>query len=301
MSRAPLVLAASLGLAACARHPTAPPTPSGPPAQLAATAAGSDDVIVARVNGRPVWGSCVAAQAAGSTRQAALDACIAFELLAQEAEARGLATDPEVVDATRTAMVSQLVAREFEDGITRPEQLGPTWQQIAARMRPALSHDEARGSTYVRVVVDPHATPAEDAAAHALADRIAATVNAQPGLTAPDFVALAQQVAGATKIEHANVQPNLHGWFNGAYGDALFALPELGATSPAVRTPWGWDVILYTSLFPATHPSEDELVRDIMPEAKHAYFPKWVDQIRRALGVHVQRFPDHIAAIGKVP
>ena len=314
MSRASLVLAASLGLVACARHPAAPASPSGPPAQLASTAAGSDDVIVARVNGRPVWGSCVAAEAAGpemegsgpvpgpgAARQAALDACIAFELLAQQAEARGLATDPEVVDATRTALVGQLVAHEFEDGITRPEQIGPTWNRVAAHMRPALSHDEARGSTYVRVVVAPKATPADDAAAHAVADRIAAAVNAAPGLTSPDFVALALQAAAGQKIQHGDVLPNLRGWFTPPYGDALFALPELGATSPAVRTKWGWDVILYTSQLPATHPSEDALVRDMMPEAKHAYFRAWVEQIRRALGVRVQRFPDHIAALGSLP
>ena len=301
MSRASLVLALLLGLVACARHQAAPASPSGPPAQLASTAAGSDDVIVARVNGRPVWGSCVAAEAAGSTREAALDACIAFELLAQQAEARGLATDPEVVDATRTALVGQLVAHEFEDGITTPQQIGPIWKRVAAHMVPALSHDEARGSTYVRVEVGPKATPADDAAAHALADRIAAAANAAPGLTSPDFVALALQVAAGKKIQHADVLPNLRGWFDGPYGDALFALPELGATSPAVRTKWGWDVVLYTSLLPATHPSKDELVRDMMPEAKHAYFNVWVEQIRRALGVHVQRYPDHIAALGRQP
>ena len=292
---------ALVALAACGAHPAAPPAPTGPPAPLAATAAGSDDVVVARVNGRPVWGSCVAAQARGLSRQAALDQCIAFELLAQEAERRGLATDPEVVDATRTALVSQLVTRAFEDGITRPDQIGPLWDRIASRMRPVLSHDEVRGSTYVRVVVDKKATPAEDAAAHALADQIAAAANATPGLTSPDFVALAEKVAAGRRIDHADVPPNLHAWFVPSYGDVLFALPDLGSTSPAVRTKWGWDVILLTSIIPAIHPDEATLDKEMMPEIKHAYFPHWVEQLRRSLGIRVTRYDQNIAALGSLP
>jgi len=47
-----------------------------------ATQQGAGDVIVAQVNGRPVWGSCVTAQSRGKSKQAALDECVAFELLA---------------------------------------------------------------------------------------------------------------------------------------------------------------------------------------------------------------------------
>lgn len=301
MRRLGLVL---IVLAACGGHPAPPPTPMGPPAQLADTAVGSDDVIVARVDGRPVWGSCVAAQAKGQpgkTKQAALDECIAFELLAQAAEARGLATDPEVVDKTRTALVGELVAHAFEDGITDPKQMGATWDRLAARMRPLLSHEEVRGSTYVRAVVDAKASPADEAAAHALATQIAAAANAEPGLTAPDFVALAEKVAAGRKLDHADVSPNLKAWFVGSYGDTLFALPELGATSGAVRTKWGWDVILLTSILPATHPSEADLVKQMMPEVKHAYFAQWVEGIRRSLGIHVQTFEKNIAALGNEP
>jgi len=54
--------------------------------------AGPGDAVVATVGGRPVWASCVAAQAARGTRtrRAALGECVDFELLAQAAEARGV-------------------------------------------------------------------------------------------------------------------------------------------------------------------------------------------------------------------
>src|SRR5262245_24622681 len=86
----------------------APPTPTGPPAAWLPTPA-ADDVQVATVNGKPVWGSCVTAQGAhAASKQDALKQCIDFELMAQAADARGLATDPDVALATRTALVSQL-------------------------------------------------------------------------------------------------------------------------------------------------------------------------------------------------
>jgi hypothetical protein len=87
-----------LVIVACG-SPNPPPTPVGPPAAIEAQRASPDDVIVAQVNGRPVWGSCVAIQAkrTGATRDAALRQCVDFELLAQSAEKRGFATNPDVV------------------------------------------------------------------------------------------------------------------------------------------------------------------------------------------------------------
>ena len=66
-----------------------------------APAAGSDDFVVARVDGHPIWASCVSAQATRTKgdRTTALRDCIDFELLAWRAAARGLLDDPDVRDA----------------------------------------------------------------------------------------------------------------------------------------------------------------------------------------------------------
>ena len=92
----PLAMRATLLLAIAACGGSSGPSPVPPPASSArpaplviATPRLTDgDVEVARVNGRPVWSSCVATQAAGAgsaeqLRRDALDQCIAFELLAQ--------------------------------------------------------------------------------------------------------------------------------------------------------------------------------------------------------------------------
>lgn len=268
----------------------APPLPSGPPASLVSTAEGDGDVIVARVDGQPVWGSCVKAQAEREhvTRAVALRECVDFELLAQAAARRGLATDPDVVDATRTALVNQLVAKDYEDAFTRPEDFGEFWNRamIQSKLAYRFRHVEYRASTYVRVPVKAK-PPADDPAAHALADKIAAALANERGLMPPDFIALAQQVAGSTKLAHEDVPLYKRGGLVDAYADALWAIPEIGRTSPAVRTPWGYDVILWTDDQPAASPSPDELARDALPAIKQAYFGTWATRIGHQLGVHV--------------
>src|SRR5262245_17970595 len=106
-------------VAACSGAPDPASTPRAAQAvSLVAPARGSDDVVVAQVNGRPVWGSCVAAQLQrmpAATRDGALRECVDFELLAQAAETRGLAAQAEVTDETRRALVSRLVETGFED------------------------------------------------------------------------------------------------------------------------------------------------------------------------------------------
>ena len=273
----------------------APALPAGPPASLQATAEGAGDVIVAHVDGRPVWGSCVAAQAAREhvTREVALRECVDFELMAEAAEHRGLATDPEVVDATRTALVNQLVAHVYEDGFQKPEDFGEFWQRalIKGKLIYRYRHLEYRASAYVRVPVAAK-PPAEDPQAKAVADRIAAAVADERGMLAPQFFEIAEKAAAGAKTEHAEVELYKQGALDDNYGAALWAIPEIGRASPVVRTSWGYDVILWTDVEPAANPPPDELARDVLPDVKQAYFPFWAQKVGRDLGVHVKVDPN---------
>lgn len=288
-----LILAAG----ACGGSSTpAPPTPSGPPASLEATPAAPDDPVVATVNGRPIYGSCVTAQAArGATTQVALDECIGFELLAQEAEARGLATDREVVLATRTALVSQLVAREYEDAYTEPADFGTYWDRSVERNMRLVDHPEYRASAYARIPLPKDATPEQDAAARTIAEELAAKLAPERGLLGLHLEELSEQiVAGRAEVEYAAVPPYTRSGLVPAYGDALFALPEPGRTSKAVRTPWGWDVILLTDVIPAETPTPEKIVERMMPEIKRSYFTTWATQIGQSLGVSVKVFDENV-------
>ena len=113
MTRPALISAALCAVFAC-----------GDDAQVAAPAvrvqiASEGRVIVARVNDRPVFADCVEhqARAHGIDRRAALEECIDFELLAQEAEARGLASHPDAVAVRKREAVRKLLATRSMLGI----------------------------------------------------------------------------------------------------------------------------------------------------------------------------------------
>lgn len=277
-------------VAACGGQATPPPAPSGPPAALQPTPA-ADDVQVATVNGKPVWGSCVAAQAArGVTKQEALKECIDFELLAEAAEERGFALDDEVKIETRTALVSQLVANDFEDKYQKPADFGAVWNALYQRNKNRFDHVEYRGSAYVRVNVDKKATPDVDANARAIADEIAAKLAPERGLMPEHLVDIAQQVAGTrVKLAHEVVAPYSRQGLDPAYTEALFSIPEIGRTTThAVRTPWGYDVILLSDLIPEAHPSAEELEQQLLPEVKRTFFPQWTNQIAQRIGAKIE-------------
>jgi len=264
------------------------PTPSGPPASFT-EAASKDDVQVAAVNDRPVWGSCVTAQAArGATRDEALQQCIDFELLAQAAEIRDLALDPEVVLQTRTALVSQLVAKEYEDKYTRPEEFGSFWTRSIERNKGRFDHPEARGSVYARVDVAKDAPPAADAKAKQQIDELYAALAAERGLMKPHLEEIAKRIVGPD-VKVAAVPPDLrHGRLDDTYSAALFSVPEIGRVAAPVRTPWGWDIVLWDSVVPEVHAPPEEVVAQALPEIKRSYFPHWVNQIAKNLGVKIE-------------
>ena len=286
-----------IAVAACGGS-KAPPTPSGPPAALQATAA-PGDVVVATVNGRPVWGSCVAAQAAREhvTREVANRECIDFELMAQLAEQRHLASAPEVVEATRAALVNRVVALEYELGYTQPQDFGAAWNDFVKKKHAIshLRHGEYRASTYVRVPVAA-APPADDPAAHALADKIAGAAANERGMLGVNLVELAQTITGS-KLETCKKESKapctqdvplyLREGLETPYADALWAIPEVGRSAGPIRSSYGWDVIVWTDVQPAANPTDEQITAAVLPLIKPWFFATWVNKIEHDLGVHV--------------
>ncbi|MEO8552469.1 MAG: peptidylprolyl isomerase [Kofleriaceae bacterium] len=272
----------------------------GPPAPMAAPRASADDVVVATVNGQPVWGSCVAIQAKrGATRQAALAQCVDFELLAQRAIA--YAGTSEVRTATHTAMVNELVTTAYEQGFTQPAQFGPFWDRAYKQGIFHIRHENYRASSYVRITVPDHAPAEVEAAAKRQAEQIAAALAHETGIMNQNLVALAQAAAPDAKLDHEDVPAYRAGALDPGYAKALFGLKELGRATSAVRTKWGWDVIAWTDDVPETSPSEAEVTAALLPDAKRAYFGHWVDDLAKQLGVHVALDRDNIAKLEDLP
>jgi len=64
----------------------------------------------------------------------------------------------------------------------------------------------------------------------------------------------------------------------------------VGSTSPAVRTDWGWDVILWTKELAPRTITREQLAAELFPELRQAYFVAWSKRMGGAIPVEV--FPD---------
>ena len=310
-----------LALVPAACGGSAGPSPAPPAAVIATPRLTADDVEVARVNGRPVWASCVAAQAvaaavaspasataspasatasatasgaapgtADQRRVAALDQCIAFELLAQAAEARGIAQAREVAEAARAASVNRLVELDFEQRYRTPGDLQKPIDLVLQRYEGRMHVPEQRSSAYARFLVPKDAPPELDARAHALADRLAAQLAGETGLYASHLSDAAGRIAagGDVQLETSEVKPSRRDDLVEPYAGALYAIPEVGRIAPAVRTSWGWDVVLWTGGAAARERSREELVAELFPELRRRQFQLWVTQLGKQLGVHIE-------------
>lgn len=287
-------------VAALACGSASAPSPSPPPADqpIAATAAqrGEPDVVVARVAGLPVYGSCVAAQAArhlgdeAARRRAGLEDCLAFELLAQEAARRRLATLPEVRQAQRQAAANRLVELEIDDKIRTAADLPEALTaRVLERNRWRLEREEYRGSFFVRFPVAKGEAPggAADTAARSAAERVATALAKERGLFPEHVRERARALAGGQPMEDGQAELSDRARLVPSYSSALFAIPELGSTSPAIRTEWGWDVILWTKTLAPRTITREQLAQELFPELRQAYFVSWSKRIGGATSIEV--------------
>jgi hypothetical protein len=287
-----------LALAACG-HGSAPPppaaTPHATPPSVEAQPAGGDDLVVARVDGRPVYASCVRAQAAalGLDVDAALDQCVSFELLAGAAEAGGLRADPEVAESWRRELVRAVIRQDLGAIQTLDDLPGYFIQPILAKQGQYLSMPAIRVSHYVRAIVPKQAVVngPEDRAAQAVADAIYAELGPRDGLLIDDLKAAGERAAAGTDVKIETTDPaepyatpeNEDAHLRLAvrpYREALYAIPQMGRVAPPVRTPWGWDVIEWWNTWPPT-----DKTASFFEAMRQRYFKVWTGEVARAAGI----------------
>ncbi|MCG8416396.1 MAG: peptidyl-prolyl cis-trans isomerase [Proteobacteria bacterium] len=255
--------------------------------------------VVAEVNGVPIYGDCVARQAAFHhlDRRAALAQCIDFELLAQEAQARGLGRHPEVVQAGKNELVRRFIDEYFTarfpdpDGTDRAllEELYNKHRQ-RRYYRPIYRH-----TRYARAGAENAAEgSAEDGAARALADEIYTALADKRGLTEEEFQRIAREVAGDRTIQIGEPfafprvhQPPYHRGAVEPFAAAAFAIPEVGMVSPPTRTRWGWDVILLTAIDPAIDKRLDDAKEELFLIVRRREYLAWSSALGKGKRVEV--------------
>lgn len=284
-----------IALAACGdAAPPRPSTSARAVPSLAATAAGATDVVVARVNERPVWASCVAAQAraVGVDARAALKQCIDLELAAQEAERRGLGADPDVALALEQALASRFVEVEFTQKMKTVADLPASivdefWKKYAFRMH----RQEYRGSYYARVdckeAVCPPGSPA-DVAAKSSADKAYALLagradvfpidveNAVKASVTPGQTIAYEAVMETTQGTGARILPYYH--------EPLFKIPAIGMVAPPARGPYGYDIILWTSQVTPREWTREQVLDELFAPMRIRAFMQWTAQLGKSHG-----------------
>jgi hypothetical protein len=155
---------------------------------------------------------------------------------------------------------------------------------------------QLRASAYSRFVVPKDAPPDVDARAHALADQLAAELADQTGLFGVNLADAATRVDAGTgiKLESSEVKPMHQDDLVDSYSAALYGIPAIGRASHAVRTPWGWDVVVWTGGVEAKEHSRDEIVAEVFPELRRREFIVWANQIVKQLGVHIEINEDNV-------
>jgi len=149
---------------------------------------------------------------------------------------------------------------------------------------------QLRASTFARFVVAKDAPAEIDATARALAEKLAGELAGQTGLYGVHLTEAAARIAAGTgaKLETADVKPTHQDDLVEPYAAALYAIPEVGRASAAVRTPWGWDVVVWTGGVEPRERTRDELAAEMFPDLRRRQFQLWVTRLGKQLGLHIE-------------
>ena len=266
------------------------------------------DSVVAQVNGTPIFAQCVAqqSQSAGVSVPKALQQCIEFELLAIEADRRGFATHPEVLDVRKRESVRALIHQEFVAQFSTPDDVPMHYvRKSYEKTKEQFNHPEIRFTVHVRAVVDKK-VPRENAidlAAKDLAQNIYNALKDRSFATKEEFYHAALLAAGQQPIEKGRpFNFPRHGKAVEPFAKAAFLIPRIGQVSPPVRTPWGWDVILLIHILPPRETTFEQAAAEIRPAifaiTRRHSFQQWAKNLESKYTIQTHSQPlKHLVAL----
>lgn len=306
---------------ACGEAPK-PPVALGSALALVQTPSEANPAV-ATVNGAPVLASCVREQTWATTPQAALDACIETELLAQQAAAwlagnidrptpRVIASIAEAQAAFRGALADQM-ERLYSKTVTSASDLPPgTIEFEFDALSRKYDQDGAQGFTrpefrayrYLRINVAKGAAAAvEDLKAKAAIDEIYKRFAGRRDILGTELQQAVDEANPAWGIDPKAYSVRAGGLsaknsLEKAFANALFGLPAPGSLSPPVRTPWGWDLVYLDNILPSQHFPRAQIIQEMFPRLRQAYFAKWVTKLAADRGLAVAIHEDVLGRIG---
>jgi parvulin-like peptidyl-prolyl isomerase len=162
-----------------------------------------------------------------------------------------------------------------------------------------MDKPELRASAFARVEVPKGAPPEADAAARALAERIAGALAGEAGLFPVHLREAADRLAAGAgrRVIHGDFRAATREGLVPPYAEALYAIPEVGRIAAPARTERGWEVILLTRRMAPRVYTREEIAAEVFPEVRRRYFQLWVNQLARSLGVRVELDEEQIARL----
>jgi peptidyl-prolyl cis-trans isomerase C len=233
----------------------------------------SRDEVVASVNGVPILAKhlseLIESQDGGLPVDEALDMLVKNELLAQEAERRGIGLMKEVeyareIELARHALKVQ-IGRDVNAGTLDVDKLKKLYDANKRR----FVHGVMRSVVHIVVLVDDKHFGEKEASS--LAQEIAE--RARETKTKEEFIALGEffleTYKDKIKIEKLPPFDAESGQFIKEFVQAAFAVPGVGQSSPPVKTKFGWHVIfVWEEQPPESRSFEDvrgELSENVLP------------------------------------
>jgi len=296
MTRGLHIALLSVFLLACGsgKSKQAPPESAGD----LTTKARADAVIVAEVNGKPVYGDCVATQVEhgkAATAKEALQQCIDFELLAQEAFSRGYLSGREMIELRKQEAARLFMDKDFATKFSSPADVPENelkrWYQ---RAKARYVHPEYRKVTYVRAAYTKNTPPGTklDVEARLLINKVYDGLKGERffgwkrplyNLNKESFEFLARRAAGTQPLGSEQSHTfKRWGPVHESFRKPAFEIPAVGMVSPPARTPWGWDIILLEHIEPPKNidyeGAKDDLRTFLFQSSRGSAFLRWAEQ-----------------------
>jgi hypothetical protein len=275
------------------------------------------DAVVAKVNGRSIFASCVRIQAEAHqlSRDRALEECIDFELLAEAAEL----ADTNQADDVQTTAKQELVRTFIED---RYNVRGPMdipqdlvkklWDQVQV---PRYNHPELRNIVFCRIPLTKEQGPESEEFKIGLVflQGVYEKLRDERNIEKNDLFELCwkphYEEAGVHKLKLNTFKIRPKSGYMEEFHKSVFGPTEVGVVAPPLYSQYGIDLILISEIIPEKsttfEEAEPELrevlfnfpvyesTRDLMFEEWYAPFAK-----SRAIATFQQHIPEREALLG---
>jgi len=279
----------------------------------------AEDPVVARVNGEPIFASCVTTQANAHalSPQKAVQECIDFELLAQEAEKANTASDPEVQTRAKRELVRSFITARYplHSASDIPQDLvRRLWEKSKV---PRYIHPELRNIIFCRIELDRSIGPDDERyqRAQTFLNGIYEKLRSRSDLKKADLFTPCNddhKAAGIDKLELLTFHLYPASRYQAEFRNVVFSSLHAGELVAPLHTIYGWDLILITEVKPAINGTlaehEDEL-RNVLFEnpvfegERDKLFAKWYDPIAKThtIQVHPEFLVDTSRPVGAMP